>query len=118
MEILSWLTSAVALGINAHAVAALVIGIRARDAPIVARYARRCAWSAACFAGLMGIGLAASFLTNDAYQGDSPTERASRLAMLISEVINTTAFAVLVSLLPLIAAAVLHLRALRARARR
>jgi len=87
------------------------------DAATVARHTRRCAWSAAVFAGLMALGLAASFIANGAYRGDSPTDRASRLAMLISEVMNTTAFAVLVVLLPLIAAAVLHLRARRVRAR-
>ena len=110
MQVLSWLTGAVALGINVHAGAALVLGLRSRDAAVIARHARRCAWSAAGFVLLAALGLAASVITSDELPGDDPSQRASRLAMSISEVMNCTAFTVLVALLPLIAAAVLHWR--------
>ena len=110
MQILSSLTEAVALGINVHAVAALVLGLLSRDAAIIARHARRCAWSAAGFVLLAAVGLAASALTNDEFRGGDSAQRASRLAMSISEVMNCTAFTVVAVSLPLVAAAVLHWR--------
>ena len=110
MQVLSSLTGAVALGINAHAVSALVRGLLSRDAATVARHARRCAWSAAGFVLLAAVGLAASVVTNDEFRGDDPAQRASRLAMSISEAMNCTAFTVLAVSLPLVAAAVLHWR--------
>ena len=68
------------------------------------------------FALLTAVGLVASVVTN-APQGDDPTARATRIAMLISDIMNTVAFTVLVVLLPLIVAVVLQLRARRAGAR-
>ena len=118
MQKLSWLAGAVALGVNVHAAAALVLGLLSRDAGAIARHARRCAWSAAGFVPLAVVGLAASIITNDEFRGDDPMQRASRLAMSISEVMNCTAFTVLVISFPLIAAAVLHWRARQAGSRR
>lgn len=118
MQILSSLTGVVALGINVHAVAALVLGIRSRDAVALARHARRCAWSAAGFVLLSAVGLAASVITNDEFRGDDPARRAARLAMSISEGMNCTAFTVLAVSLPLVAAAVLRWRARQAGPRR
>ena len=103
-----------ALGITAHAVGALVTGLRARDAPSISRPARRCAWSVAAFVLFSGVMVAVSAITDDEHRGDAPEDRAARLALLVSEVMNTTAFVVVVSLLPLLVAAVLHLRARRA----
>jgi hypothetical protein len=115
MQTYSWIVGAVALGINVHALVAFVRGLRARDADAIARHARRCGWSAAGFAVLLGAGLAASVLMNDAHRQDTPADRAARLGMTISEIMNTVAFGVVVAALPSIAAVVLRLRAARAR---
>jgi|SRR5580704_5635804 hypothetical protein len=113
MQIYYWLVSAAALGINVHALVALVRGMRARDAATIARHARRCGWSIAGVVLLLAAGLAATFLTNDIYRSDGPEARATRLAMMISELMNCVAFIVILALLPSIAAAVLHVRAQR-----
>ncbi len=113
MEIFPSLLGVAAIGINTHAIAALVLGLRARDAPSIARHARRCLWSAGGLTAFAFAGLGASMLTNDAYRGDDPTARASRVAMTISEAMNVTAFAVMVVLLPLAVGLALHVRAWR-----
>jgi hypothetical protein len=113
MQVLSWLIGILALGINAHAVVALVRGLRARDAAAVTRQARRCGWSVAAFIVVMGAGLAASTLTRGALRGDGPSARAERIASTIAELLNCAAFTVLGTSLPGVAAAVLHVRARR-----
>jgi hypothetical protein len=118
MQIMTWLTGAAALGINLHALVALVRGLRASDMTVVARHARRRGWSAAGFALLLGAGLADTILTNRARQGDEPTADATRLATDISHAMNTTAFGVMAVVLPCIVAAVLSMRARRSGAAR
>jgi len=117
MEFFGTLTGAAALGINVHAALALFLGMRSRDAAVIARYARRCAWSAAGFAALSAIEIAAPFFAS-APRSDNPTERATRLAMAISESMNCGALLVPTVLLPLVAAVVLFRRAWKAGARK
>lgn len=106
METLSLIAGASLIGVNVHALAALVTGLRARDAAVVSRLSRRCAWSAGGFVLLSAAGLGLALL-DDAPHGDDPASRATRLAMVISESMNMAAFAVLGSALPLAAAGIL-----------
>jgi predicted sugar kinase len=113
MEILSLLLTVVAVGSNLHAVAALVLGVRAKDAADVARHARRCGWSAAATTLLALGGFALAFAIGGVPRGEDPVDRASHLAALISETINCAAFALLAALLPVVVAVVLTRRAAR-----
>lgn len=112
MSVWPSLTGAVVLGVNVHAMVALVLGLRAHDATAIARHARRCVWSTAGAVLICGVAPVAVAIA-EAPRGDLPEERATRLAMVISEAMNAAAFAVAVVLLPVVAAGVLHVRAAR-----
>lgn len=111
MEILPAIVGAASLGVNVHAIVALVRGLRASNAADVKRHARRCAWSVAGCVLLMGGATAASLLS--APSGGKPEERASQVAMAISDAMNSAAFTLFVVLLPAAAAVLLYVRAAR-----
>ena len=116
MRGLTWLLSAVVLGINIHALLALawVVAGRAKTASQRRMWASRCALSAL---GLVVLSVAmggASIAVAASRTGVDPSARATRLAMGLSEALNCFGFAVLGSALPLFAALVCALLALRA----
>jgi hypothetical protein len=114
MQLFSWVMGVAALGINLHALVALVRGLRADDVARIARLSRRVGWMAAGFVLLLGVGLAGSILTRDAQPGGEPSDQATRFARNISETVNTIAFGVFAVVLPCIVAVALRLRARRA----
>ncbi len=109
--ILSWLTGAVALGVNVHALVALVRGMRERDVATIARYARRCGWSVAGLVAVVGAGLAVSTFANGAPADERPEDHAARLASTVAMAINGVGFTVVGVLLPSVAALMLRRRA-------
>jgi hypothetical protein len=114
MPLRSWLVGVLALAANVHAVVALVLGLRSRDADVMARYARRCVSSIAGFA-LLGCGTSAASLVIRVSGGPvEPSRKATILASGISELMNCSALVVVVGALSFIAAYVLRLRARRA----
>ncbi|MFT3775196.1 MAG: hypothetical protein QM820_58355 [Minicystis sp.] len=117
MAFVSWLVGAVALAVDIHAVVALIAGLRADEAPVVAKHARRCMWSEPALVVMAFVGVATTILTAKPLPSDPTADRAARLAMVISEIVNTLAFTVVGALLPVIAAVVLHVRARRIAAR-
>jgi len=106
MEPLSFLVGASLVGVNVHALAALVAGLRSRDPVAVAKLSRRCVLSAGGFALLTATVLGAS-LRHELPGEDDPASRATRLAMGLSVGMNIAAFALVGCVLPLAAAAVL-----------
>jgi hypothetical protein len=116
MRVLSWLLSAAFLGINIHALLALarIVAGRAKTAIQRRRLASRCALSAL---GLVVLSVAmggASIAAATSRTGVDPSARATQLAMGLSEAVNCLGFAVLGSVLPLVAALVCSLLASRA----
>src|SRR5262245_27649953 len=115
MRALWWVVEAVAVAVNVYAIIALVSGSRSREPAVIALRARRCAGTAAAFLGIAVVVIAASLIGADSAARGEGDAKATRLANGISELINGLGFAVVGSLLSLIAAVVLHGRARRAR---
>lgn len=100
----SWLLTAAAVGVNLHAVTALVLS-RDKPAPVVRRWARRSAWLAGAFVVLWGIVIVSLVRSGTSATGAAdPAMRAAELARQISEGINCAAFGVLGSMLPVVVA--------------
>jgi hypothetical protein len=100
------------IGVNVHAAVALARGMRAQEAPVVVRHARRCVWSALGVAALCGAATVAFPLLNASRWGD-PLWSATVLANMISEAMNCMAFGPVVLAVPVVAAVVLRRRARR-----
>ncbi len=114
MILLGWFFWVAALALNAHAIYALLATRRA-DATALKRAARRCLASALAICGLIVVGeLVAVAIIMQPPDGATPaSERARYLANTISEAINAITFAVIATIVPLIATFVLNRRARR-----
>jgi hypothetical protein len=112
MDAWSAISGAAVIGVNVNAAVALVQGMRAQEAPVVARHARRCAWSMLGVTVLCGAATVAFPLLN-ASRWDGPLWSATFLANMISEAINCVAFGVVVLFFPAVAAVLLRRRARR-----
>lgn len=117
-EVLAWFVGVAA---NVYALAALVIGLRARDPAVLSRYARRCAWSVLAFMAAYAPIVAVIYeLSRRAYDyrspiGDLRAEKSLRYGAMFAVQTNALVFLLAVAL-PLFAAAVLfYMRMLRAR---
>jgi hypothetical protein len=114
MSWLGWIHTAAAVGINLHAVAALVLS-RGKPLPVVRRWARRSGWLVGGFLGLSGVVVALVVRGGaSAMESADPSMRAAQLGRQISEVMNCAALVVLVSTLPFIGALWLWWKARRA----
>jgi hypothetical protein len=108
MTIVAWALFIAALLANVLAVRALF----ARDR--LAIWMRRCFVAAALLFCAIAITSFVVFITMPPLPSSLASEKARRLAEMISETINTAAFASLTCALPLVAGFVLHRRARRA----
>ena len=109
---MGWVLWVAVLAINVGAIFALV-ALRRADRARLARWKRLCFASAASVFGLcVGLFLLGAILTNP--DSSSGAERSRFLANVISEGINSFVFAMVTSLLPLIATFVLRRRERRA----
>ncbi len=108
MRVLTWLVTAVSLGINLHALLALGAVLTGRSTTATERrtWAVRCAASALGFVALSAVVCGLSIGSVGTATGADPSARASRLAMGISEALNCLAFAIVGSALPLFVALV------------
>jgi uncharacterized membrane protein len=116
MHVLTWLCAAVFLGANLLAlvaIGAVLIG-RAETATQRRVWAVRCAASAFGLSALAAVMCGVSIVRALPATDVEPSARATRLAMGISEVMNSVAFGVLGSAFPFLAAGVLFLLARRA----
>jgi hypothetical protein len=112
--LLSWLVGTVALAINVRAVAALILGLRSRDADVMDRYAGRCVWSVVGLVLLVcGSTAAGSFLMAPLHRLVDPNEKATLLLKALNEQMNCVAFVAVAAIFPSGVALVLHRRALR-----
>jgi len=114
-SIITWVGSAVLLGINLHALIALALVLtgRAKTATQQRSWAVRCAASALGVVMLSAVICGISIAVFSSSTGLDPSERATRLAMGISEALNCLGFAVVGSALPLFTALVCSLLASR-----
>lgn len=116
MHVLTWLCTAALLGANLLAlvaIGAVLIG-RAETATQRRAWAARCAASALGLSALAAVMCGASIVRALPAAGVEPSARATRLAMGLSEAMNSIAFGVLGSAFPFIATGVLLLLARRA----
>jgi hypothetical protein len=120
MHVFTWLFTAVSLGVNLLALLALgavLIG-RAKTAPQRRAWAIRCAVSAVGLYVLSAVVCGVSIADAFSLDGIEPSARATRLAMGISQAMNSLAFGVVGSVFPFLAALVLLLLARRAARRK
>jgi cytochrome bd-type quinol oxidase subunit 2 len=110
-EILGWSCLTTAVGINLHAALVLVLASRRAAAADVRRLARRCAWSVAALLVLCNLSIAVSIVSHQPVGPLGSADRVRFLANFIAETLNTWAFAVAASILPLGAALWLRRRA-------
>ena len=110
--ILDHLPSLLAAAANVHAIATAIWARRTPPAPVLRRLANRCWISLLALNALLALlfiqALRADFAATD------PGERATRLAYIISAVMNCTAFAVMGSILPFVVGIWLARKARRA----
>jgi hypothetical protein len=112
MDLWSAISSVATIGVNIHAAVALARGMRAQEAPVVARHARRCAWSVLGVAALCAAATVAFPLLNASRWGD-PVATATVLANMISEAMNCMVLGVVVLAFPVVVTVVLRRRARR-----
>ena len=114
MSWLGWIHTAAAVGLNLHAVAALVLARGTTSAPVARRWARRSGWLVLAYLVLSGVVVALVVRGGaSAAEPADPSMHASQLAQQISEGINCAAVFVLGSVLPGIVAIWLGLKARR-----
>jgi hypothetical protein len=111
MTALEWIPAALVLGTNVHAVAALVIGFKQREAAFIGRLARRC-WISALGLALLTAALTIGVVTSDS-TGVTQADRARHMSMTIALTLYNGAFTAVACLLPVVAAVVLQRRARR-----
>lgn len=109
MHVLIWILAAVLAGVNLHALLALGAALAARPAgaPRQRVWAIRCAVSGVAAFAFSVVVCGVSVLDAFAVKDIEPSERATHLAMGISNVMNSIAFGVLGLALPILAALVL-----------
>jgi hypothetical protein len=115
MNALDWAAPILMLGVNAHAVVALVLGFRRRPSSDVGRLARRTALSVVVVVLAMAVDLVArvgrlATLAGGVPVADGASQKAMRLSMLISAILNTAALTAVACLLPIVVALILHYR--------
>jgi hypothetical protein len=114
MDWLGWIHTVAAVGLNLHAVAALVLS-RGKATSVVRRWAQRSGWLVLAFFGLSGVVLGLVVRGGaSAVESADPSVRATQFARQISEGINCAAIIVLASVLPVIVAFWLGWKARRA----
>ena len=100
---MSWLGSiytSAALGLNLHAVAAIVLS-RGKPLPVVRRWAQRSGWLVLAFLGLSGVVIALVVRSGaSAVDAADPSMRAEQLGRQISEVMNCATVTIVGSALP------------------
>lgn len=111
MSWIAWIYMAAAVGLNLHAVSAIVLS-RGKPLPVVHRWARRSGWLVGGFLGLSGVVIALA--VRGGADATDPSMRAEQLARQISEGVNCAAVSVLGSVLPVIVTLWLGWRARRA----
>jgi hypothetical protein len=116
MRVLTWIFTAVLLGINLHALVALgavLIG-RATTAPQRRSWAIRCAASSIGFFVLSAVMCGVSISLAFSVDAIAPSEKATHVARGISEAMNCLAFGTVGSAFPFFAALALIVLARRA----
>lgn len=101
---MGWISIVAAVGLNLHAVAALVLS-RGEPAPVVSRWARRSGWLAAAFVLLTcGAFVLLTWSGVSAVHDADPSMRAMEFARMISNGINCVFVGSTGALLPVVVA--------------
>lgn len=116
MHVLTWLFTAVLIGVNLHALVELgwVLLSRVTSAPQRRTWAIRCAASALGFVALSWVTCGIAVANGFSYAERAPPDRAEHLARGISEAMNRLAFGAAGSASPCLATVVLRVLARRA----